>query len=52
MIDQDAPGRHHLLMPEAKLLDERSVGRQVASLEVRQQAGAGYPTILSSPRRL
>ena len=40
-IDQDAPGRHHLLMPESKLLDERSVRLQVTSLEIRQQAAPG-----------
>ncbi len=41
MLDQDAPGRHAGLVPETKLLDERSVGRQITSLEVRQQPAAG-----------
>ena len=40
-IDQDAPGRHNRLMPESKLLDERSVRLQVTSLEIRQQAAPG-----------
>src|SRR5215210_4463209 len=38
--DQDAPYRCNRLVPETKLLDERSVGRQVASLEIGQQAAA------------
>ena len=48
MFDQDAPCRARRLVPEAKLLDERPVSRQVASLEVGQQPAAG-PDHLQQP---
>ena len=41
MVDQDAPCFTRRLVPEAKLLDERSIRRQVASLGVREQPAAG-----------
>jgi hypothetical protein len=41
MLDQDAPGTPQELVPEPELLDECSVGRQIATLEVREQTAAG-----------
>ena len=41
ILDQDAPGTPQDLVPEPKLLDQRSVGRQITTLEVREQTAAG-----------
>jgi len=48
MVDQDAPCRAQRLVPQAELLDERPVRRQIASLEVRKEPAAG-PDHLQQP---
>ncbi len=41
MIAQDAPCGARRLVPKAKLFDEGSVRRQIASLEISEQPAAG-----------